>query len=116
MTAFITGIALQIIAGVIHDSTGCPDSHNTIGKFVDAVAHIPSWQLAPCLVALSTVAVWAVFHIIKPLEALATLIALVVVTVAVTIIDVDVQTVGDAGWWAGGGKTPASAAARGVDN
>ncbi|WP_286137360.1 solute carrier family 23 protein [Mycobacterium sp. IS-3022] len=96
MTGFTTGIALQIIAGVIHDSTGYrPDSHNTLGKFVDAFAHIGSWQLAPCLVALGTVAVWAVFHFIKPLEAFATLIALVVVTVAVTVIDVDVETVGD---------------------
>lgn len=96
MTGFTTGIALQIIAGVIHDSTGYrPDSRNTIGKFVDAFVHVGSWQLAPCLVALGTVAVWAVFHFIKPLEAFATLIALVVVTVAVTAIDVDVETVGD---------------------
>ena len=46
MTGFTTGIALQIIAGVIHDATGYkPDSHNTIGKFIDAFAHIGSWQL-----------------------------------------------------------------------
>ena len=52
MTGFTTGIALQIIAGVIRDATGYkPDSHNTIGKFVDAFTHIGSWQLAPCLVA-----------------------------------------------------------------
>lgn len=96
MTGFTTGIALQIIAGVIHDATGYrPDSHNTIGKFVDALAHLPSWQLAPCLVVLGTVVTWAVFHFIKPLEAFATLIALVVVTVAVAVIEVDVETVGD---------------------
>jgi SulP family sulfate permease len=96
MTGFTTGIALQIVAGVIHDSTGYrPESHNTVGKFVDAVAHIPSWQVAPCLVAVGTVAVWAVFHFIRPLEAFATLIALVMVTAAVTIIGVDVETVGD---------------------
>ena len=86
MTGFTTGIALQIIAGVIHDATGYkPDSHNTIGKFIDAFAHIGSWQQAPCLVAVATVAVWAVFHFIKPLEAFATLIALVVVTAAVIV-------------------------------
>ena len=63
MTGFTTGIAVQIIAGVITDATGYrPDSHNTIGKFIDAFTHIGSWQLAPCLVALATVAVWAVFH------------------------------------------------------
>lgn len=96
MTGFTTGIALQIIAGVIHDSTGYkPDSHNTIGKFVDAFAHIGSWELAPCLVAAATVAVWAVFHLIKPLEAFATLIALVLVTAVGSVIAVDVETVGD---------------------
>lgn len=96
MTGFTTGIALQIIAGVIHDATGYKsDSHNTIGKFIDAFAHIGSWLLAPCLVALATVAVWAVFHFIKPLEAFATLIALVLVTVGVTLLAVDVETVGD---------------------
>jgi sulfate permease, SulP family len=96
MTGFTTGIALQIIAGVIGDATGYkPDSHNTIGKFINAFAHIGSWQLAPCLVALATVGVWAVFKFIKPLEAFATLIALVVVTVAVTVIGVEVEKVGD---------------------
>ena len=43
MTGFATGIAVQIIAGVIHDVTGYkPESGNTIGKFVDAFAHIGS--------------------------------------------------------------------------
>ena len=51
--------------------------------------------MAPCLVALATVAVWAVFHFIKPLEAFATLIALVVVTAVVTVMHLDVETVGD---------------------
>ena len=45
MTGFATGIAVQIIAGVIHDATGYkPMSGNTIGKFIDAFAHIGLWQ------------------------------------------------------------------------
>ena len=96
MTGFTTGIALQIIAGVITDATGYrPDRHNTLGKFADAFTHIGSWQLAPCLVAVATVAVWAVFRFVKPLEAFATLISLALVTVAVAVMHVDVQTVGD---------------------
>ncbi|ULE33329.1 SulP family inorganic anion transporter [Mycobacterium sp. IDR2000157661] len=96
MTGFTTGIALQIIAGVIGDATGYkPDAHNTVGKFVDALVHIGSWQLAPCLVTLATVGVWAVFHFVKPLEAFATLIALVVVTVGVLALGTEVETVGD---------------------
>ncbi|UNB54162.1 SulP family inorganic anion transporter [Mycolicibacterium sp. YH-1] len=96
MTGFTAGIALQIIAGVIGDATGYrPDSHNTIGKFIDAFAHIGSWEVGPCLVAVATVAVWAVFHFIKPLEAFAILIALVVVTLGVALLGVQVETVSD---------------------
>jgi SulP family sulfate permease len=96
MTGFTAGIALQIIAGVIGDATGYrPDSHNTIGKFIDAFAHVGSWEVGPCLVAVATVAVWAVFHFIKPLEAFAILIALVVVTLGVALLGVQVETVSD---------------------
>jgi SulP family sulfate permease len=96
MTGFTTGIAVQIIAGVISDATGYrPESHNTIRKFVEAVANVGSWQLAPCLVALATVAVWAVFHFVRPLRAFATLISLVVVTAAAVVLHVDVDDVGD---------------------
>lgn len=96
MTGFTTGIAAQIVAGVIADATGYrPDSHNTIGKFVDAFAHIGSWQLTACLIALGTVAVWTVFHFIKRLEAFAILIALVVMTVVVAVFAFEVETVGD---------------------
>jgi sulfate permease, SulP family len=96
MTGFTAGIALQIIAGVIGDATGYrPNSHNTIGKFIDAFAHIGSWEVGPCLVAVATVAVWAVFHFIKPLEAFAILIALVVVTLGVALLGVQVETVAD---------------------
>ena len=96
MTGFTTGIALQIIAGVIGDATGyTPDSHNTVGKFVNAFGHIGEWDPAPCSVAAATVGVWAVFKLIRPLEAFATLIALLVVTVVVTVAATDVEVVGD---------------------
>lgn len=96
MTGFSTGIALQIVAGVLGDATGYkPDSGNTIGKFIDSLAHIGLWHPASVAVAVGTVAVWAVFHFIKPLESFATLLALVVVTAVVAAFDVDVETVGD---------------------
>ena len=96
MTGFSTGIALQIIAGVLGDATGYkPDSGNTIGKFIDSLAHIGLWHPAAVGVALGTVAVWAVFHFIKPLESFATLLALVVVTAVVAVAHIDVETVGD---------------------
>jgi sulfate permease, SulP family len=96
MTGFTTGIAVQIVTGVIADATGYrPQSGNTIGKIVDAFAHIGSWELTSCLVALGTVGVWALFHFIKPLEAYAILLALVVMTAVVAVADIEVETVGD---------------------
>ncbi|MFV8162783.1 SulP family inorganic anion transporter [Mycobacterium sp. 134] len=96
MTGFSTGIALQIVAGVLGDATGYkPQSGNTIGKFVDSLAHVGLWHPAAVAVALGTVAVWAVFHFIKPLESFATLLALVVVTAVVAVAHIDVETVGD---------------------
>ena len=96
MTGFSTGIALQIIAGVLNDATGYkPQSGNTIGKFIDSLAHIGLWQPSAVTVAAGTVAVWAVFHFIKPLESYAILLALVVVTAVVAIAHIDVETVGD---------------------
>lgn len=96
MTGFSTGIALQIVAGVLGDSTGYkPDSGNTIGKFIDSLAHIGLWHPTAVAVAAGTVAVWAVFHFIKPLESFATLLALVLVTAVTAVFGVEVETVGD---------------------
>jgi SulP family sulfate permease len=96
MTGFTTGIALQIIVGVLKDATGyAPAGDNTLGKFFDWLVHFSNWQPAATVVALATIGVWAVGHAIKRLESLATLIALVAVTVAVTLLGVAVEKVGD---------------------
>jgi SulP family sulfate permease len=96
MTGFTTGIALQIITGSLKDATGyTPQSSNTLGKLLDSILNIGQWQPAPTIVALVTIAVWAVAGRIKRIETLATLIALLVVSVGVAILGVDVEKVGD---------------------
>ncbi|MDE0545747.1 solute carrier family 23 protein [Microbacterium sp. C7(2022)] len=96
MTGFTTGIALQIVAGVIGDVTGYdPSSHNTVGKFIDAFVHVDQWQGAPVVVALSTVAVWFIVRLVRPLRSLATLIALLVVTLACVLLRPDIELVSD---------------------
>lgn len=96
MTGFTTGIAVQIVAGVVDDTTGfSPTSHDTVGKIIEAFAHVGSWNAATVAVAASTIAVWAVFRFVKPLAALATLIALIGVTVVVTVLGVHVALVSD---------------------
>lgn len=98
MTGFTTGIAVQIIAGVMGDATGYETGkHNTAAKLVDDVAHVGDWQTAAVLVTVGTVAAWAIVRALPRLEPFAILGALVVVTVVVLAADVDVKTVGDIG-------------------
>src|SRR5215831_5422139 len=61
MTGFTTGIALQIITGVLKDATGyAPAGDNTLGKLFDWLVHISNWQVPATLVAVVTVGVWAI--------------------------------------------------------
>lgn len=95
MTGFTTGIAVQIIAGEVGDATGYkPDAHNTVGKLVEAMAHVGSWDLRTVGVAAATIVVWALARLVKPLRSLATLVALVVVWVVVVVAGIDVEDVG----------------------
>lgn len=96
MTGFSTGIAVQIVAGVIDDATGySPPSHNTVGKIIDAIVNIGQWQPTTVLVSCATVAVWVLVRFVKPVRSMATLIALIVVTVPVALMGLDVQLVSD---------------------
>lgn len=96
MTGFTAGIALQIVAGVLHDATGYdPQAHNTIAKFVESIVHIAEWDLPTVLVSLGTVAAWAALVFVKPLKKAATLISLVLVTVVVAVTGIGVEQVSD---------------------
>ncbi|MBZ5738226.1 SulP family inorganic anion transporter [Nocardioides mangrovi] len=98
MTGFTTGIALQIVAGVIGDATGySPDAHNTLAKIGDALAHVGQWDLTSLVVAIGTVACWAAVHAVRRLEPFAILLALIVVSVVVGVGGWEVETVGDIG-------------------
>ncbi|MFI6878887.1 SulP family inorganic anion transporter [Streptomyces sp. NPDC050400] len=96
MTGFATGIALQIIVGVLKDATGYkPQGHNKLYQLGDWLAHIGSWQGAATLVAVITVVVWAATRAVRRLESVALLVAMVVVSVGVGIAGTDVELVRD---------------------
>ncbi|MCX5529448.1 SulP family inorganic anion transporter [Streptomyces sp. NBC_00006] len=98
MTGFSTGIALQIITGSLKDATGYkPGPHNKLAQLADWVWHIGDWQLAATLTALVTVAAWALLRIVKRLEAVATLIALLAVSVGVAVLGTHVDLARDIG-------------------
>ncbi|MBW5249976.1 SulP family inorganic anion transporter [Streptomyces sp. P01-B04] len=96
MTGFSTGIALQIITGVLKDATGYePQGHNRLVQLGDWLWHIADWQLAATLTALATVALWALAHAVRRLEPVALLIAMVAVSVGAGLLGTDIETVKD---------------------
>jgi MFS superfamily sulfate permease-like transporter len=65
MTGFTTGIAVQIVAGVIDDATGHEtDRHNTLAKLVDGVGRVGAWEPRVVRIAGATVAVWCACRLI----------------------------------------------------
>lgn len=96
MTGFTTGIAVQILAGVIGDATGYePTSSNTVGKIVEALLHIGDWNLAAVLVSGTTLVVWAMVWSVRRLRTYATLAALVVASVVAVAARAHVERVSD---------------------
>jgi SulP family sulfate permease len=96
MTGFTTGIAVQIVAGVLKDATAyASQQSNTLVKIGDWLVHVAEWQPAATSVTLATIGVWALARLVPRLKPLAMLISLAVVTAAVTVAGVEVETVAD---------------------
>ncbi|GJF32758.1 putative sulfate transporter YvdB [Kitasatospora sp. NE20-6] len=94
MTGFSTGIALQIVTGVLGDATGYkPPGHNKLLQLGNWLAGVGHWQLAPTLVATATIAVWALARTMRRLEPVALLVAMVLVSAAVAVLGTDVELV-----------------------
>ncbi|BAJ29234.1 MULTISPECIES: SulP family inorganic anion transporter [Kitasatospora] len=95
MVGFSTGIALQIVVGVLKDATGYrPQGHNKLAQLGDWLVHAGSWELAATLVAVATVAVWVLAHAVKRLRTVALLVAMVLVSAGVAVFGTDVELVG----------------------
>ncbi|WP_051754884.1 SulP family inorganic anion transporter [Kitasatospora purpeofusca] len=96
MTGFSTGIALQIVTGVLGDASGYkPPGHNKLLQLWNWLTGIGNWKLAPTLVAATTIAVWALARTVRRLEPVALLVAMVLVSVAVALLGTDVELVRD---------------------
>ncbi|WP_405135263.1 SulP family inorganic anion transporter [Nocardia sp. NBC_01388] len=96
MIGFSTGIALQIVTGVFKDATGYkPGGHNKLVQLWNWLAGISHWQATTTWVAIATIAVWAIARAIPKLSSLALLVAMVVVSIAVAVMSLDVEFVGD---------------------
>lgn len=96
MTGFAIGIAVQIITGVFEDVSGSqPAGHNKLVLTWNWLAGINHWQLTPVLVALSTIGVWALAQFVPKLATLSLLLSMSVVSVAVALLNTDVELVRD---------------------
>lgn len=77
MVGFSTGIALQIVVGVPKDATAYqPQGYDELTQ-LGWLAHAGSSQPAATLTVAATVAVWALAHAVKRLQAAALLVAMV---------------------------------------
>lgn len=96
MTGFSVGIAVQIITGSLGDATGYePEGHNKLVQIWDWTVHIGAWKPTVVLTALGTIAVWLAVWWFRRLRSLAILLAMLAVTVVVTIAAVEVPLAGD---------------------
>ncbi|MEU8883264.1 SulP family inorganic anion transporter [Streptomyces hydrogenans] len=96
MTGFSTGIALQIITGVLKDAPGYkPEGHNKLYRLGNWLWHVGDWRLAAALTAVTTSGVWAAARTVRRLEPVALLIARVTVSVAVALPAADGELVRD---------------------
>lgn len=96
MTGFSVGIALQIVTGILKDATGyTPQGDNRLYQLGDWLVHLPDWQLGATLVSLVTVCLWALSRLVRRLEPVALLIAMVVTSAGVALLGTDVELVRD---------------------
>ncbi|WP_129663539.1 SulP family inorganic anion transporter [Phytoactinopolyspora endophytica] len=96
MTGFSVGIALQIITGSLGDATGYDsDVHNKLGQLLDTILNAGSWVPSAVGVAMATVAIWAICRSIRPLTAVAILVAMLAMTAVVGVAGPDVELAGD---------------------
>ncbi|MFB6900444.1 SulP family inorganic anion transporter [Streptomyces hydrogenans] len=96
MTGFSTGIALQIITGVLKDAPGYkPEGHNKLYQLGNWLWHVGDWRLAAALTAVTTSGVWAAARAVRRLEPVALLIARVTVSVTVALPAADGELVQD---------------------
>ena len=96
MVGFSTGIALQIITGVLEDATAYdPEGHNRLYQLGDWAVHAGSWDVATTLVAVGTIAAWALARSVRRLVPVALLVAMVLVSLVVGIFGIDVRKVSD---------------------
>ncbi|GIG70181.1 sulfate permease [Phytomonospora endophytica] len=96
MTGFTTGIAVQILTGVLGDATGYePRVHNKVAQAADWLVHVTDWDPSTTALAAGTVVVWFAARSWARIRTLAMLIALIAATVAAPVFSLDVETVGD---------------------
>ncbi|MDH6143614.1 SulP family sulfate permease [Kitasatospora sp. GP30] len=98
MTGFSVGIALQIITGALHDATGFrAHQHNRLLRVLAWAAHPGAWSMTVTAVAVLTVLVWALAHVLPGARPLAVLIALVATAALVHAAGIAVPLAGSLG-------------------
>ena len=87
MTGFVMGASLLIIIGELGDFSGYdPVGANDLAEIVNWFANIPNWDPATTLIGVATVVMVIVLKRIKRTEKMASIVALLVMTVLVLVL------------------------------
>jgi SulP family sulfate permease len=96
MTGFVAAAALLIIVGELGDFSGYePDGSNKLTELWDWLRHVNDWDPTTTTVSIATIVLVLVGKRFRATEKLAPVIVLLAMTVAATVLELSVATVGD---------------------
>lgn len=95
MTGFVGGMALLIILGQEQHLTGySPAGANQVQKTLDWLQHFSQWDLTTLGIGLAVIVLMVVLQRIKPISHYASILTLVVATLAVDLLKLPTELVG----------------------
>jgi SulP family sulfate permease len=95
MTGFVAGAALLIILGQEHHLTGySPVGADELQKTVNWLQNISQWDRTTVVVSIATIILMVLLKRIRPLEKFSAIIVLFVVTIVVSVFNIQTALVG----------------------
>jgi SulP family sulfate permease len=96
MTGFVMGASLLIIIGEMGDFSGYdPTGANDFAEMINWIVNIGQWDLTTTAVAATTLILVLVMKRIKQTEKMASIIALILMSLVVYLLQLSVELVGD---------------------
>lgn len=96
MTGFVAGASLLIILGQEHHLTGySPQGANQFQKTINWLQNIDQWEPTTVAIAIAVIVLMVLLKRVKAIEKFAPIIVLVLATIAVNLLGLQTELVGD---------------------